>query len=261
MRRYLRVFRTFLVSSLARELEFRANFFAKVLQNLVWMGFFVLIVLVIYRNTDSVAGWSRGGAYVLTATCFFMNAVCWALFMSLMEIPQQVRLGTLDYVVTKPIDPQFVVSMRRFNFDHIGTLVAGAGMLILGLSSSGLHPSWWQWLAFWVLVACSIVLFYAMHLLLMTFGIYFVRVDNLWVLGDTVMQVARFPLDIYGPGLQRLFTYFLPLAFIATIPTRQLTEGLNLRMVGLGALWAVAAFALTRWFWRFSLTRYSSASS
>lgn len=261
MRRYWRVYRTFFVSSFARELEFRANFFAKVLQNMLWVGFFLLVLLVIYRNTTSVAGWGKGDAFILTATCFLMNAFAGALFFSLTEIPSQVRLGTLDFVVTKPIDSQFWISGRRFNFDQIGTLFAGVVLVWVGASMSDLTPSLAQVAAYLILTFCSLVVFYAFNLMLMTTGIWLVRVDNLWVLSESVMQVARYPLDIYGSGLQRVFTYAIPLAFLATVPSRQLVKGLDWSMVGLGLVWAIGFLVLARVFWRFALRHYTSASS
>lgn len=261
MRRYLRVYRTFFLSSFVREMEFRANFYAKVAQNVVWMGFFVLIILVVYGNTKSVAGWNKGDAMILGATCFLMNAVTTALFFSLMEIPQHVRLGTLDFIITKPIDTQFWVSTRRFNFDQIGTLLSGFALVTVGTHMSGLHPSAGQWIAYFALVAASLILFYSFLLALMTTGIWLVRVDNLWVLGESVMQIARYPLDIYQSGMQRVFTYVVPLAFVATVPSRQLVVALDPLMVWLGVTWAVGFFLAARWFWRFALTHYSSASS
>lgn len=261
MRRYWTIYRTFFVSSFARELEFRANFFAKVAQNVVWIFFFLLILLVIYRNTNSVAGWSRGDAFILSATCFLMNSFSQALFFSLMEIPQQVRLGTLDFVITKPIDTQFWVSTRRFNFDQVGTLIAGVVMVAIGVTTSGLHPGLVQWFAYAVLVACSLAMFYAFQLFLMTTGIWLVRVDNLWVLGESVMQVSRFPLDIYQGGIQRFFTFMLPLAFIATIPAKQLVKGFDGQMLLLGIVWAAVTLVATRAFWRFAMRHYTSASS
>ncbi len=261
MRRYWQIYRTFFVSSFARELEFRANFFAKVAQNIVWIFFFLLVLLVIYRNTDSVAGWSRGDAFILSATCFLMNSFAQALFFSLMEIPQQVRLGTLDFVITKPIDTQFWVSTRRFNFDQVGTLIAGIVMVTIGVLSSGLHPTLFQWLAYLLLTISSLAIFYSFQLFLMTTGIWLVRVDNLWVLGESVMQVSRYPLDIYQAGIQRFFTYMLPLAFIATIPARQLVKGFDGQMLALGLLWGLVAFAVARAFWRYAMRHYTSASS
>ncbi|MCX7798794.1 MAG: ABC-2 family transporter protein [Fimbriimonadales bacterium] len=261
MRRYLRVYRTFFVSSFIREMEFRANFFAKLFQNLVWMAFTVIVVLVIYGHTDSVAGWGKGEAFILAATCFLMNSVFFAFFMSVSEIPGMVRLGTLDFVVTKPIDSQFWVSVRRFNFDQVGLLVAGLVMVVLGVSLSGLSPTLGQWVAYGSTCLASLAIFYGFNLMLMTTGVWLVRVDNLWVLGDSVMQVARFPLDIYQPSLQRFFLYVVPLGFLATVPARQLTRDADPGHALLAVAWAIAFLAASRWFWRFAMTRYTSASS
>jgi ABC-2 type transport system permease protein len=261
VRRYLGIYRTFFTSSLARELEFRANFFAKVLQNLVWIFFFLMVLLVVYRNTNSVAGWTRGDSFVLAATVFIMTSVSGAFFMSLMEIPQQVRQGTLDFVITKPVDTQFWISTRRFNFDQVGTFFAGIAMLVVGIVQTGVEPNPMQWLAYVLLIVSSLVIYYSFSLMLMTTGIWLVRVDNLWVLTESVTQIARFPLDIYGPGLRVFLTFGLPLAFISTVPARQLVRELDWTMVGVGVVWALAFFLLARVFWRFALRHYTSASS
>jgi ABC-2 type transport system permease protein len=261
VQRYWRIYRTFFTSSLARELEFRANFFAKIAQNAVWIVFFILILLVIYGNTKSVAGWTRGAAFILAATCFLMNAFVSAFFMSLNEIPEQVRKGTLDFVITKPVDTQFWISARRFNFDQIGTFLAGIVMVVLGVMQDKLAVSFAEGVAYAVLLIASTTIFYSFNLMLMTTGIWLVRVDNLWVLSESVMQIARYPIDIYQSALKRLFIYALPLAFIATIPASQLVHGLNLQMVGLGLVWAIVFFVLARSFWNFALRHYGSASS
>lgn len=261
MRRYWRIYRTFFTSSLVRELEFKANFLAKIVQNLLWITFFLLILMVIYRNTQTIGGWGRGEAFVLAATVFLMNAIVNAFFFSLTEIPQHVRMGTLDYVITKPVDTQFWISARRFNFDQIGTIFAGIVMVAVGVIQTAVHPSFLQWICYGLMLACAIAIFYSFNLLLMTTGIWLVKVDNLWVLGETITSVVRFPIDIFPFSVRRAFTFIVPLAFLATIPTRQLTRGIEPSMVGLGMLWALGALLVSRTFWRFALRHYSSASS
>lgn len=261
MGHYWRVYRTFWVSSLARELEFRANFIAKLLQNATWVVFSVLVLLAIYRNTDSIANWGRGEAFILVATCFAMSALFSAMFFSLMEIPEHIRKGTLDYILTKPIDSQFWVSMRRFNFDRMGALFAGLAMLGIGLFQTGLAPSILQWFAYVVLVGCAIAIFYSANLLMMTTAIWLVRVDNLWVLGETVLDIARYPIDIFPMSVRRAFTYGIPMAFLATVPASQLTRSLEWGMVALGLGWAVVSCIAARLFWSYATRNYASASS
>lgn len=261
MARYWRVYKRFFTSSLQRELEFRANFIAKVLQNAVWLVFFLLIILVIYRNTDSVAGWNRGDAFVLAATVFLMESISRTFFNSLIEIPEQVRKGTLDFVVTKPIDSQFWVTMRRFNFDQIGSLVSGTAMLIYGVVTATNHPTPLGWICYLVLLGASVVIYNAFMSMLMTLGIWLVRVDNLWVLGETVQQVSRYPIEIFHPNIRTFLTYYLPLAFIASVPSVQLVRAPNVTMVGIGVVWAVVFFLAARMYWNYAMRHYSSASS
>jgi ABC-2 type transport system permease protein len=261
MPRYWKVYRSFFLSSLRRELEFRANFAAKIAQSLIWIFFFLAALLVIYGKTDSIAGWNKGDAFILAATVFVMNAVATAFFSSLTEIPAQVRLGTLDFVVTKPIDSQFWISTRKFNFDQIGTLVAGLAMIIIGVGLSHHAVDFLQALAYSILVIASLALYYSFQLALMTTGVWLVRVDNLWVLGESIMQVARYPLDIYNTGLQRFLTFVVPIGFLATVPASQLVKGFDPILLGVGIAWAIGSLYLSRRFWHLAMRHYGSASS
>lgn len=260
MRRYLRVYRSFAASSLQRELEFKANFFAKIGQNVMWLGFFVLTLLVVYSRTTSVAGWSRGDSIVLSSTVFMMGAVSTGLFFSLTEIPQQVRMGTLDFVLVRPVDPQFWVSLRRLAPEQAGVALVGFGMVFVGLYLDHTTPSLAQWAGWASLVFSAVVLFYSLNLTLMTTGVWFVRVDNLFILSETVQQVARYPLDIYGAGLARFLTFVIPLGVLGTIPARQLVHGFDATTVIAGLAWSMTALVASRLFWRFALKSYGSAS-
>ncbi|MBN8689482.1 MAG: ABC-2 family transporter protein [Armatimonadetes bacterium] len=261
MRRLLRIYKRFWISSLIRELEFKANFWAKMLQGCVWLGFFLLIVVVIFSNANDIAGWKRGHAFVLAAVAFGMHSIFIAFFMSLIEIPEQVRKGTLDFVVTKPVDSQFWVSLRRFNFDQFGPIIASMILIGVGLRTEGVVPSIGQWAAFLILLISSITIFYAFNFLLMTLAIYWVRVDNLWVLGETVMSIARYPTEMYTAGIQRVLIFALPVAFLASMPARQIALGANWTMVGIGAAWAIVLFMASRLAWNRAMSSYSSASS
>ncbi len=261
MGRYWRIYKVFFTSSLQRELEFRANFIAKTFQNCIWIVFFIVIVLVIYSRAKSIAGWNRGDAFALAATVFLMESISRTFCNSLIEIPEQVRRGTLDFVVTKPIDSQFWVGFRRFNFDLIGSIIAGIAMLVYGCVTSQANIGLPNIVLYAVAFLASVVIYNCFMMMLMTLGIWLVRVDNLWVLGETVQQVSRYPLDIYVPSVQRILTYGVPLAFIAYVPTQQLVKAPQVWPVLLGSIWAVLLFVAARKYWIFAMKHYSSASS
>jgi ABC-2 type transport system permease protein len=258
----LQVYKRFLTSSVQRELEFKANFFANVGQNILWIAFFILLLKIVYTNTSSVAGWSEGDSYVLAATVFFTYALLIVFFsVNLMEIPEKVRKGTLDFDLLKPVDSQFLVSIRKFSFDEIGTILGGVVMLVVGLSLNGASPSLLQGITYVAMVWSAVLIFYSFQLIMMTLAIWLVRVDNLWVLGETVYYVARFPTDIFRSQLRVVLTYYIPIAFIASEPTKVLLGRAPTTTLWISLLWMAAFLVVSRLFWRFAVNRYSSASS
>lgn len=261
MRRYAQIYRRFFLSSLVRELEFKVNFIAKLMQNLSWVVFSLLVVVVLFSNVDEVAGWGAGEALILLGTAEFIGFITIAFGAALYEIPEQVRKGNLDFVITRPVDAQFWVSLRRCNFDRIGAAVAAALIVVVGvLQTESLitAPQVGLYLAH---VACGIVIYYSFALMLMTTGIWFVKVDNLWVLSEMSTMVARYPLDIYGRVAQRILIVYIPVGLLAYVPMRHLVGDYPAGSLWLSVGWAVGFFIAARWFWGYALRHYSSASS
>lgn len=259
---YWKMYRAFLRSSFVREAEFRANFWAKVIVNLGWASFFVITLKVVFGHTESIAGWSEGEAFVLAATCYLLDAVIGTLFwFGLTELPTMVRQGTLDFVLFKPIDSQFWLSMRRVNLDQLGSLFGGFALMGYALYQLDTIPSGLNVLLYFAMTFWGIVIYYSFHFMMMTLSIWFVRVDNLWVLSDVFVQIGRFPTDVFDRILRRVFTYVLPVAFLATIPAKALLGKSDIGFLSFAALWAITFFVVGRYFWRFALRSYTSASS
>lgn len=262
LRRYGRLYRVFARNNLVRELEFRGNFWAKVATNLAWLGLYVLLLQVLFRNTQAIAGWSEGEMFLLIGTFMFTRAWMDILFtQNLGKLPEMVRLGTLDFVLTKPVGSQFFVSARFVSLDEVGSLFGALAVLGYGLWKAALVPTLGQILAWLFLVGCGLLVFYAIQFMLMTLSFWLVRLDNLGALADTVVFVARYPPDIFGKFLAGVFTYVLPLAFLGAIPALAFKEGVR-------AWWLLAAVAImavfllaAALFWRFATRAYSSASS
>lgn len=262
LRRYARLYRVFARNNVVRELEFRGNFWAKVATNLGWLLINISFLLIFYANTRSIAGWTEGEAYLLLGTFMLVRAWMDILFtQNLGKIPELVRLGTMDFVLTKPVASQFFVSARYLSLDEVGSLLTAGIVVGYGYHKAGLSLTWTQWAAWAYLALCGLAIFYAIQMLLMTLSFWLVRIDNLTALADTVVFNARYPPSIYGARLRLFLTYLLPLVFLAAVPTLALKEGVRGHDLVLasalagGFLWAAARF------WRYATRAYTSASS
>ncbi|MFN3690016.1 MAG: ABC-2 family transporter protein, partial [Fimbriimonadales bacterium] len=74
-------------------------------------------------------------------------------------------------------------------------------------------------------------------------------------------QIGRFPTDVFDRVLRRVFTYVLPIAFLATIPTKALLGKASPGFLVFAVVWALGFFIAGRLFWKYALRSYTSASS
>ena len=266
IRRHLRLYFAFWRNCLRQAVEFRANFWANILTNFGWLLVLVLFLKLIYSNTRSVAGWSEAEMFLLVGTYSTVRAIADTIFSkNLSEIPSQIQMGTMDFTLLRPVDSQFFISLRYVSLASIGQFVGALAMLSYGVSLARHNVEPIRLLAYLVLLACAVALFYAISLMTMTLSFWFVRLDNLFVALDTMFSVARTPIDVFrawGRLPQLALTYILPLAFIATVPTKMLFGHVPLLLtIGSGIALAAGFLALSTLFWRFATRAYSSASS
>ena len=265
MLRYIRLYGAFWRNCLRQAVEFRANFWANVATNLGWLFSLVLFLKLIFANTQSVAGWSEGQMFLLLGTYSVLRGLTDTLFyQNLSELPNQIRLGTMDFTLLRPVNSQFFVSLRFVSLDNLGHLVGALGLLVYGLSRLPALPSAPHIAAYLFLLLCGVVLMYALSLMTMTLCFWLVRLDNLFVALETVFGIARTPIDVFrafGPGAQFFLTYILPLAFLASVPVQALSNRLLSPALLVGPLLAAAFFLASALFWRHATRSYSSASS
>jgi ABC-2 type transport system permease protein len=77
-----------------------------------------------------------------------------------------------------------------------------------------------------------------------------------------LFNIARLPDEAFHGVFKAVFTFALPVLLVSNVPVRTLTDRLDspvglLTLLGLGIVWAL----ISEWFWRFSLRRYTSAST
>ncbi len=261
--RYARLYRVFARNNLVRELEFRANFWAKVMTNIGWLVSFVLFIEIIFTNTDAIGTWKKGEVFLLFGTFLMVRSLMDILFtQNLGKIPELVRMGTMDFVLTKPVPSLFYVSARYLSLDELGSLFGAFGVLGYSVWLLKLAPSPAQLGAWLVLVLLGLVMLYSIQLLMMTLSFWLIRIDNISALTDTVVFIARYPPDIFPRLLGFFISYLVPLAFVAAVPASVL---LGKRAIGPALLLSCAITAvflmLANAFWRYATRSYTSASS
>jgi ABC-2 type transport system permease protein len=167
----------------------------------------------------------------------------------------------LDFTLTKPEDAQFLVSLQTVNIWKIIDVVMGAAVLITALVRLGQKVGLWQAVTFGLMSLTGLVIIYSFWLMLATLSFWFVRVENILVIFQSMYEAGRWPLSLYPGWLRFALTFIVPVAFATTIPTEALTGRLAPNTLLAALAVAVALAVLSRLFWRLGLRHYAGASA
>jgi len=272
---YLRVLLTFARNSLVRDMTFRGSFLIDALSSLSWMlmnlGFYVLV----FRYTPMIGagtGWGKYEFFVFLATTHVINSLVQAFFMpNANELSELIRSGSLDFVLLKPIDTQFLVSLRRMEWSSLANLGFGLGLLAYALMRLGYVPGPLMWVLYPVYVLCGVGLFYSLMIALASTSVWLVRNETLYRFWFYITTFSRYPMEVYqgrwGSPLRFAFTFLIPVLLAVNVPARMLVAPLapqkpaDWLLPGFAILATLVALAASRWVFNRSLLSYRSASS
>ena len=121
-----------------------------------WSAWALIPLLVVYGTATAVAGWSFEEALVVMGWFTLMKGVLeGAINPSLASVVEHIRKGTLDFVLLKPADAQFLVSTARFAPWHVVDVGLGLALFGVAFHRLGRWPEPAHVLAALVLLACA----------------------------------------------------------------------------------------------------------
>jgi ABC-2 type transport system permease protein len=270
VRRYLRLWLAIARLALIREMAFRTNYLVKMGVEVFW-----LVVLLIYYDTimthtgrGTIAGWTNA-EYLFFVGCYFtLEGFLETFFLSSCGgFADLVRSGDLDFVLLKPIDEQFLVSLRSPDWTAAPNILLGVGVMGYALVLQRWEFDAGQLALFAVLFACGVGLAYSFLILLTSTAVWTVRNQSLYELWWLFTTLWRNPREIYERSwgwfwVSRFFTYCVPAMVIVNVPVSAIVRRVfDPSLTALLIVATVIMLWVSRQIFRFSLRKYRSASS
>ncbi|HSJ53246.1 MAG TPA: ABC-2 family transporter protein [Anaerolineae bacterium] len=259
---YTRLLSIFYKNTLMGEMEYRLNFWANLALSLFWLVWAALSVRVYFFHADSIAGWTYHELLVVMGLFFALNGYRqMVLEPNLSRMSEYVRLGTLDYILTKPVNSQFLVSLRHLGVFNWGDPILGLGLVMYAFWKLEYLPGMGELALFALLMLAAMVLLYSVTLILQTTTIWLVNVDRVDAVIMAVVEAGRFPVGFYRGWVRVILTTIVPVAFLTTFPARALLGELEWWIAVIAVVLAAALFVAAAIFWRFALRHYAGASA
>jgi len=219
MQRHWQIFCVFFRTCLVEELEYRGEFIGNLLSSLFGIGIALLTIQIFFYQTNQLGGWSYTDILILLGIFNTLQGIIdFALRPNMSRLFQHIRKGTLDYILTKPVDSMFFISFRHLVFWRLIDTLLGVGLIVYGLLQKHYLPSPMDFLMFVISFCSSLLLIYSLWMLLMTTAFWIIRIDDLSFIFNSFFETTRFPIGIYRGWLRIVLTYVLPAAFITSTP-------------------------------------------
>jgi len=244
------------------ELQYRANFFMQLLRSVLSIGTSLVLISLVFHQVSNLNGWTRPQLFVFLGVYTLVAGVLQMFVRPTLEsLVRDVREGTFDFVLTKPIDTQFLVSARAVQIWEGVDVLAGAALIAWGAIQLDGLIQLRDFLVFVVTLALGLVVIYCFLFCLMSSSFWLVRTEGIGELFESLYQAGRWPLSIYPGWLRFALTFVVPIGFSVSLPASALLSRLSGRAL-FGELIVAAAFALfTRYFFRIAVRHYTGASS
>ncbi|MEZ0391455.1 MAG: ABC transporter permease [Pseudobdellovibrionaceae bacterium] len=259
--KYSRLMKAFFKASFVADLEYRANFATRILTDIIWYAAQVLMFEALFRVTDTIGSWNLAQTRVFLGVLFVVDAFYMIFFSeNLDHMSDKVRKGEIDLLLAKPVSSQFMVSLQRINTAIFGNLLIGLVWLYFALSSLP-DFQWIRLLWLLLLIPAGLLSLYSIRFMFCSLAMLFTRADNIQYLWFQLYRLGMRPDSIYVPWLKVLVLTILPVAVVASVPSRALLDPPHISLFVFVSIWSIGLVYLSHRFWNYCLRHYSSASS
>ena len=163
----------------------------------------------------------------------FINSIVQMFFMTNAdEFSELIRTGGLDFALLKPIDTQFLISLRRIEWASLANFVVAAVLMAYALPRvEGFTLTVWQVVLYPVYVLAGVGILYSLTIVLAAASVWLGRNTSIYDFWFYITTFSRYPMEIYqgpiGGWLRRVFTFVLPILIVVNVPARMLAKPLQ----------------------------------
>ena len=260
--KYLKVYSKFLHTSLASELEYKTNILIDLITAFLSLIGSIFLLSIFFQNNSNIGGWGFEQALIIQGIYTILNGITNTWFNpNLTEIVKHIREGTLDFVLLKPIDSQFYISLKRITPSGFLEIMIGFCLLLYCIRINQINLNLSFLTLCFITLICSICILYSLWFFICTTTIWFVNTWNATEVLRSFLYIGRFPLNSFSFSLRIFFSVFIPIAFITTIPSEVFLGTSQVWRILIQVIVAMIFLFASRKFWLFALRFYSSASS
>lgn len=222
--------------------------------------FFLVFMILLVSKTRVLAGYNIWEAVLFYLTFNLIDTMTQMLFRDVYRFRQLIISGSFDLILVKPVNVLFRSLFGWTDFlDSINIVPLIIMIIFVAGKINNIHFG--SALIYFLLIANSLLIAMSFHIMVLALGILTTEIDHAIMIYRDLTSMGRFPIDIYTEPLRSFITFVIPVGILMSVPTKALLGLLNTTTVLIAFAIGFSFFGVSLLLWRYSLKRYTSASS
>ena len=259
---YLRIYSKILVQDIKSKMSYRADFIISTIGMICTNIAGFISFWILFQNFPSVDGWGYYEMLFLYGFSLISLTPVQCLFDNNWSLRIYVYSGDFIKYCFRPINLFFYYQSEVFDIKGLGQLAFGIGTLVYAWAKLGLPVT--------VLMVLKLVVF------LITASLIMIALQNaaaatcFWIQNsfyvlDFVFRFkdyAKYPITIFSPVFKFIFTFLMPIAFIAYYPSLVILRPDAVPLLSwLSPIVGLVFFFLSYKIWMYGALKYSGTGS
>ncbi len=249
--------------AIASRLEHRENIFFQGVLQILNFAFLILFIEIVFSRISTISGWNKEQMQFLGSIAQIIS-ILYSTFLAggVSYLQEEVRKGTFDFILLKPLDSQLFVSISRFNLVPLMS-ITGPLLWILYLIVQKEVPIIPERIPFaLLLILCGVLIRYSFGLGIAILSFVFTKVSALQSLQTSLFNQSHYPSSIFSGWIKIFLVYVVPVALLANAPTASLTGWFySFQDAVILLLYTTIAVISCRYLYCMLVAKYTSASS
>lgn len=258
--RYLKLFCKSFALELSSELAYKINFFIKSLGLVVADFVSPVLAILIYNTTLGIPGWNLEQFILFQGTLILVTGLAhFLLIMMPYKIIEEIREGTFDKYLVKPYDTLLFFSFSSIDVEGLAEILAGLVLIVWSMIKLNLTIFSVNFLVYIFLIVLGFLFVYALMVLIASLSFLVIKAEALISLFFRVVDLARYPVQIYGFGFRFFLTFLVPVAVMSTYPASSLVFGIGWKSIVSATIPVIVFLFISVYLWKKAMQKYSSA--
>lgn len=263
MKRYLTLLFSFFNFSLKSLMEYRLNFIIQSLYGPAYVLVMFLTLNIAFDRAEMLMGWNKQQGLLLfsvfqllylTGSILFMNGFRKFLWSSL-------RNGNLDFVLTKPVNTQFMISFSVPEVPLVINWIVIFAYFIFQLAQVEIGINIFQFIGFIIMFILGEIILYFSISIFASLGFRVTRAEQIIEFYNKMTDFSQYPTTIFPSNLQFIAFSIIPIAFFGYLQTLFLLNKGKIDYIIHALILTIVLYFLNQKLWKNGLKLYQSASS